>query len=74
MLGEKCENCLKKNHILINCSFCHRNICLKCKEPVQGLCVPEGNCCIEKEDYVKNFKERLKKNMPVVQAVKILKI
>lgn len=68
MFQQKCENCSKKNHILVKCSFCSKNICLKCKDPFQG------HSCIDKDQHVKNFREELSKKLPLVKAVKIEKV
>jgi hypothetical protein len=66
MLHQKCENCFKKTHIIINCSCCKKNICLKCKNPF------DGHECIDKETYIKDFKEKLKNDMPVIKSKKIV--
>jgi hypothetical protein len=62
-----CEYCKKKKVGIINfpCKCEYKNLCMKCRLP------SDHNCQF---DYKQEWKEELKKQMPVIVADKINKI
>jgi hypothetical protein len=61
---DKCHNCKKKNHVLIECK-CGHKVCLKCK-------VPEDHQCTF--DFKFSAQYRLALNNPKIQSKKIEQI
>uniref|UniRef100_A0A6C0CJF6 AN1-type domain-containing protein n=1 Tax=viral metagenome TaxID=1070528 RepID=A0A6C0CJF6_9ZZZZ len=58
---EKCSNCSKKIHILVDCK-CSSKYCLKCIPPETHQC---------KFDYRKETQEKLKIQNPVTVSKKV---
>ena len=58
---DKCFNCKKKSHVLIECK-CANKVCLKCK-------VPEDHQCTF--DFHMSAKYKLAINNPKIEAKKV---